>query len=113
MKYQELVQTIAEQTRWPQEAVKDILDALPEVLVSMRFGEKTWTPFGYFTMRHQKPRSVTVKRNSRENKEGRFEAAVPEKAVVRLKSNHRLTVLPGDVQWRFVTSPPPKKGPPP
>lgn len=126
MKYQEFVETIAERTRWPQEAVKEILDEVPEVLTSMRLGERTWTPLGNFTMRHQKSRSITVNRAKtdestikregldkvNESMEGdRLVATVPEKAIVRLRPNQRMTVLPDDVQWRHVMSPPPKNVP--
>lgn len=119
MKYQELVDTLAERTRWPKEAVRDILEELPEVLKGMKAGESVRTPLGGFHMTHRKERKIKVgKIRSADNKglarinaqigEGKATRIVPEKAIVRLRPGKSLTVEPGSRQWTYITTPAPK-----
>lgn len=50
MEYQRLIWLIAEQTGTDEETVREVLSALPDVIMDGEIGEKTRTPLGVFTI---------------------------------------------------------------
>jgi len=50
MEYQRLIWLIAEQTGTDEEVVREVLSALPDVIMGGEIGEKTRTPLGVFTL---------------------------------------------------------------
>ena len=60
MTYDEMVEGVAEISGHSIETVKDILFAVPDVLLDMDEGEKTHTPLGVFYMFKSKSRTVIM-----------------------------------------------------
>jgi len=60
MTYDEMIEGLAEITGQPIEVVKDVLFAIPDVLLDMAEGEKTYTPLGVFYMFKSKNRPVIM-----------------------------------------------------
>ena len=83
MKYKEFVEFMSDATQFPDEVIRTVMDALPDVLVYMQEGESLRTPLGTFTMKERKE-----KKSKRFGKEW---ITIPTKEFVQLKSGKRLT----------------------
>lgn len=83
MHYKELVNRLAEQTGISPKVIRDVLFALPDVLITMDEGEKVRMPFGTFRMTKRKARTVTVP-TADEKRE------VPAQMVVKMRAGSRL-----------------------
>jgi len=83
MKYEKLVTRLAEISNQPVEAVRNILFAIPDVLVAMNEKDMVRTPMGVFRM---------TKRSSRMVKPplGGDPVTIPEELVVKLRAGNRL-----------------------
>ena len=60
MTYSELAKRIAHQTGLTEEAVKDVLFALPDALIYFEEGKSCRTPLGMFRMTRRKGRRVNL-----------------------------------------------------
>lgn len=83
MEYQRLIQLISARTGLPEDYVRDVIGALPEVLMEGEIGEKTRTPLGVFTIVERKT-SKPVKTPT-----GHWGSAQPM-VLARLKPGKRL-----------------------
>ena len=83
MRYEELVDLIAEQSDQSPKAVREVLFALPDALVLLKEKEQVRLPFGVFRMTRRKARSVTIPTSD-------IEVDVPSLMVVKLKPGSRL-----------------------
>jgi len=83
MTYEKLVTQLSEMTGQPEEAVRNILFALPDALIKMDEKDVVRTPMGVFRM---------TKRASRKIKppKGDQVVTVPEEMVVKLRAGKRL-----------------------
>lgn len=89
MKYEKFVSKVAAQAGVSQEAVRDVLYVLPDVLIELDDGEEVRTHLGVFRMTRRKARTVTLPDRKRT-------AQVPEAQIVKLRSGTRLYRDTGD-----------------
>jgi nucleoid DNA-binding protein len=87
MTYKMLVNTVAVQSGHPTELVRDVLLALPNVLLGLKEGEQVRTPLGVFRM---------VLRNAREvvSPRGGQRMTIEHGLVCKLKAGVRLRKQP-------------------
>lgn len=83
MRYRDMIEQLSTQTGLPIEVVRDLLFAVPDILISLGEGEQVRTPFGVFRMTQRKARAVTIP-TSTETLE------VPAEMVVKLRPGIRL-----------------------
>lgn len=87
MSYTELVRKIAVFSGCMPETVKDVLDAMPTALASLKEGDQVHTPLGKFEAVRRKGRWVDLPDRSKK-------AKVFEKITVKLRPNDRMKRLP-------------------
>lgn len=85
MVYSKLTSRISELSGVPEDAVREVLQALPRVLMEDPEGEKTRTPLGVFTISLRKEKRVRTP-------DGKWSSA-PAMIVARLKPGKRLQRL--------------------
>ena len=83
MKYKELVRRVSETTGYPAEVVRNVLFAVPDVLVTLEEEEKARTPLGVFRMTKRKARTVTPPK-------GGAPVEIPAEFVVKMKAGGRM-----------------------
>ena len=84
MRYKEFVEFMSDVTQFPEEVIRSVMDAVPEVLIYMEEGENLRTPLGTFFMKRRKEKKSTLF-----DKEEWI--TIPAKRFVQLKSGKRLT----------------------
>lgn len=82
MVYSKLTSRISELSGVPEDAVREVLQALPRVLMEGEEGDKTRTPLGVFTIAFRKEKRVRTP-------DGKWSSA-PAMIVARLKPGKRL-----------------------
>ena len=83
MTYEKLVCRVSELTGQPEEAVRNVLFALPDVLISMDEKDVVRTPMGVFRMTKRASRKVKPPK-------GTEAVTIPEEMVVKLRAGKRL-----------------------
>lgn len=83
MTYEKLVTHISEMTGQSEEAVRNVLFAIPDVLISMDEKDVVRTPMGVFRMTKRAARKVKPPK-------GEQAVTVPEEMVVKLRAGKRL-----------------------
>lgn len=58
MEYQRLIQLISARTGVDEDRVREVISALPEILMEGEIGEKTRTPLGVFTIAERKQSKI-------------------------------------------------------
>ena len=86
MDYEELVVNVAEVSGHPIETIKDILWAVPDILIDMEEGEKTYTPLGCFYMFRNKKTTVMMPDQSKE-------VPIKPRLIVKLRATDRMKRL--------------------
>lgn len=87
MKYEMLVTRIAEFSGQPEEAVRNILFTIPDILIKMEEKEIVRTPMGVFRMTKRASRTVKPPK-------GGAPVLIPEEMVVKLRAGNRLRKAP-------------------
>ncbi len=88
MTYEKLVESLSEATNLPPEAVRALLFALPDVLITLEEDERLRTPLGVFRMIRRKVRYVTPPVGSKTR------VKVPAELSVKLRAGSRLRRKP-------------------
>jgi nucleoid DNA-binding protein len=83
MTYEDLIVRVADQSGLNSEVVRRALFHLPDVLLQLGVGDDVRTPLGVFRMTQSQSRNVMLP-------DGKTEALVPAKTVVKLKPGSRL-----------------------
>jgi nucleoid DNA-binding protein len=83
MKYKEFIEYMSDITQFPEEVIRTVMDAVPDVLTYMQEGEHLRTPLGTF--------AVKVRKEKKSLRFGKEWITIPEREYVQLKSGKRLT----------------------
>ena len=83
MDYGTFIRRVSEESGKPEADIKDILNAMPEILTELEVGEYVQTPMGTFTKKKRKPKRVKTVQGNWTQSNG--------KIVVTLKPGKRLT----------------------
>lgn len=102
MKYHDLIVSLSRKTKKTHKEIREILEALPEVLLELQAGEKVQTPIGTFVAKHRKKREILLP-------DGIEMGAVPEQITIQLRTGCRLKISPGDTHWGRMVSPASKR----
>jgi len=84
MKYKEFIEYMSDATEFPEEVIRTVMEAAPDVLLYLQEGENVRTPMGVFTMRRRKEKNAKHPRSKKW-------ITIPEKLHVQLRSGKRLT----------------------
>jgi len=87
MHYDELVERVAAQSGQSQKAVRDVLFALPDILIVLSEDDHVRVPFGVFRMTKRQARTVTIPTSDEV-------VNVPSEMVIKLKPGVRLRRKP-------------------
>lgn len=89
MKYEDLIELMARHTGRPKYAIKQILNALPDVLSQLEPGERVVTPLGQFRM-------FVTSRSKANMPQYEEVLEVPKKLIVKLRPGRRLKREPDE-----------------
>lgn len=87
MLYKDMIAQVSEISGVDEQKVRDVLFALPDVLINLDTKEQVRTPLGVFTMHHRKARQLNLPGSEKT-------ATIEEEYSIKLKAGSRMRRKP-------------------